>query len=61
MRIAEAKLKGVHSELNEYKVKVDEELDEIIDGTQNTIEEIIEKVDGILNLKKRLSNFKLKK
>lgn len=61
LRIAEAKLKGVHSELNEYKVKVDEELDEIIDGTQNTIEEIIEKVDGILNLKKRLSNFKLKK
>jgi hypothetical protein len=61
LRIAEAKLKGVHSELNEYKVKVDEELDEIIDETQNTIEEIIEKVDGILNLKKRLSNFKRKK
>ena len=60
LRIAEAKLKGVHSELNRHKVKVDKELDEIIDDTQNTIEEIIEKLDGMLNLKKRLSAFKLK-
>lgn len=60
LRIAEAKLKGVHSELNQYQVKVDEELDEIIDDTQNTIEEIAEKIDGMLNLKNRLSSFKLK-
>lgn len=60
LRVAEAKLKGVHSELNQYKVKVDEELDEIIDDTQNTIEEIVEKIEGMLNLKNRLSNFKLK-
>lgn len=61
LRIAEAKLKGVYSELNEYQVKVDEELDEIIDNTQNTIEEIAEKISGILRLKQRLKNFKIKK
>lgn len=58
--VAVAKLKGVHSELNEYKVKVDEELDDIVDDTEKTIEEIVEKIDGMLNLKKRLSTFKLK-
>lgn len=61
LRIAEAKLKGVYSELNQYQVTVDTELDEIIDETQNTIEEIAQKIDGILNLKQRLQNFKIKK
>ncbi len=60
LRIAEAKLKGVYSELNQYKVKVDEELDDIIDETQDTIEEIVKKIDGMLNLKHKLSRFKLK-
>lgn len=59
LKIAEAKLKGVHSELNEYKVEVDEELNEIIDEIQNTIGGIIEKIEGMLNLKKRLSKFKI--
>ena len=61
LRVAEAKLKGVYTELNEFKVKVDEELDEIIDETQSTIEEIAEKIDGVLNLKQRLVEFKANK
>ncbi len=61
LRIAEAKLKGVYSELNEYPVKVDEELDEIIAETQTTIKDISEKIDGILRLRLRLLNFKKKK
>lgn len=58
LRVAEAKLKGVYTELNEYKVKVDEELDEIIEDTQNTIEEIVEKINGVLNLNQRVKKFK---
>ncbi|KAB1153603.1 hypothetical protein F7018_16165 [Tenacibaculum aiptasiae] len=61
LRIAEAKLKGVHTELNEHKIQVDKELDEIIDETQNTIEEIAQKIEGILRLKQRLAHFKKKK
>lgn len=59
LRMAEAKLKGVHSELNQYKVIVDKELDEIIEDTQDTIEEIVGKLDGMLDLKKRLLSYKL--
>jgi len=59
LRIAEAKLKGVHTELNVHKVKVDEELDEIIDDTKTTIKEIVEKIDGMLNLRERLMKFKV--
>lgn len=61
LQLSEAKLKGVYSELNQYQVEVDEELDEIIDKTENTLEEIVAKIDGILRLKKRLSHFKKKR
>ncbi|CAL2104079.1 conserved protein of unknown function [Tenacibaculum sp. 190130A14a] len=59
--LAEAKLKGVYTELNEHQIIVDAELDVIIDETQNTIEEIAQKVEGILQLKERLANFKTNK
>ncbi|WP_299108538.1 hypothetical protein [uncultured Tenacibaculum sp.] len=61
LRIAEAKLKGVHTELNEHRIQVDKELDEIIDETQNTIEEIAQKIEGILRLKQRLVHYKKQK
>ena len=61
LRIAEAKLQGICTELNTNKVQVDSELDKIIDETQNTLEEIAEKINGILKLKQRLDKFKLKK
>lgn len=61
LRIAEAKLKGVHTELNEHRIQVDKELDEIIDETQNTIEEIAQKIEGILRLKQRLAHYKKQK
>ena len=61
LQLAEAKLKGVYSELNEYHVDVDEELDEIIEETQTTLKEISEKIEGILKLKNRLQHFKEKK
>jgi len=61
LRVAEAKLKGVHTELNQYKVVVDKELDDIIDKTETTLKEIAEKIDGILDLRKRLTHFKAKK
>lgn len=61
LRLAEAKLKGVYTELNDYKVIVDKELDEIIDETQNTLEEIAEKIEGVLNIKQRLVEFKANK
>lgn len=60
LRLAEAKLKGAYSELNEYEVEVDEELGEIIIETQTRIKEISEKIDGILRLKQRLSYYKKK-
>ena len=56
-----AKLKGVHTELNDYKVVVDDELNSIIENAEETIEEISQKIDGILNLKGRLKKYKLKK
>jgi len=58
LQIAEAKLKGVYSELNEYQVEVDEELDGIIEETQTTLKEISKKIEGILKLKNRLHHFK---
>jgi len=58
LRTSEAKLKGILSELNEYKVIVDKELDEIINSTKYTIEEIVEKIEGMLNLKSRLLEYK---
>ncbi|WBX76706.1 hypothetical protein PG911_00165 [Tenacibaculum ovolyticum] len=61
LQIAEAKLKGVYSELNEHHIQVDEELDEIIEDTETTLKEISKKIEGILKLKYRLKNFKDKK
>lgn len=61
LRVAEAKLKGVHTELNQYKVVVDEELDDIIENTEVTLKEIAEKIDGILDLRQRLKYFKARK
>ncbi|MDN3666363.1 hypothetical protein ACFFU1_12635 [Algibacter miyuki] len=61
LRMAEAKLKGVHTELNEYQVDVDEELDSIIEETQKTIEDIAKKINGIIRLNKRLEHFKDRK
>ena len=61
LRVAEAKLKGVYTELNQYKIKVDQELDETIDNTQLTIKEIAEKIDGILDLQQRLVKYKATK
>lgn len=61
LRVAEAKLKGVHTELNQYKVVVDEELDDIIENTEVTLKEIAEKIDGILDLRQRLKHFKARK
>ncbi|CAM1373621.1 hypothetical protein [Tenacibaculum xiamenense] len=58
LRMVEAKLRGIYSELNEYQIQVDNELDEIIDDTQTTLEEIIAKIEGILKLKQRLADFK---
>ncbi len=58
LRLVEAKLKGVYTELNQYHIQVYNELDEIIEDTQTTLEEIIAKIDGILDLKTRLANFK---
>jgi len=52
------KLKGVHTELNDYKVKVDDELNIIIENAEKTIDEISAKINGILNLKNRLIQFK---
>ncbi|WP_422089851.1 hypothetical protein [Tenacibaculum ovolyticum] len=60
LQIAEAKLKGVYSELNEHHIQVDEELDEIIEDTETTLKEISKKIEGILKLKYRLKNFKNK-
>jgi len=61
LRIAEAKLKGVHTELNTYKVNIDEELDQILEDTESRIEEIANKINGVLNLNQRLKSFKMKK
>lgn len=61
LRMAEAKLRGVYKELNDHRVKVDEELDEIIDDTQNRIGEIARKIDGILDIKDRLKTYKKSK
>ncbi len=61
LRVAEAKLKGVHTELNQYKVTVDQELDDIIENTETTLEEIAQKIDGILDLRRRLMHFKSRK
>jgi len=61
LEMAEAKLKGVYSELNEYHIEVDSELDEIIEETETTLKEISKKIEGILRLKRRLHHFKEKK
>ncbi len=61
LRTAEARLRGVYTELNKYKVKVDEELDNILDETQERLEEIAQKIEGVLNLRQRLQVFKSKK
>ncbi|PKH49893.1 hypothetical protein CXF68_03885 [Tenacibaculum sp. Bg11-29] len=61
LQIAEAKLKGVYSELNEHHIQVDEELDEIIEETEVTLKEISKKIEGILKLKYRLDHYKEKK
>lgn len=55
------KLNGVHTELNEYKVKVDDELNNILTNTDEVLEEITSKIAGILNLKKRLEIYKTRK
>ena len=61
LRSAEGRLQGVYNELNKYKVKVDEELDNILDETQEQLEEIAQKIEGVLNLRQRLQVFKSKK
>ncbi len=61
LRIAEAKLRGVLTELNSYSVKIDEELDDILDDTEERVQEIAEKINGVLNLNQRLEKYKLNK
>jgi len=61
LRIAETKLKGVLTELNMYKVKVDDELDDILDETEERVKEIAEKIAGVLNLNQRLKHYKSNK
>ncbi len=61
LKTSEAKLKGILTELNQYKVIVDNELDDIIESTKTTIEEIVEKIEGMLNLKSRLIEYKNRK
>jgi len=58
LKTAEAKLKGVLTELNMYKVDVDKELSEIVEETDNSIEDIAQKITGVLKLNERLTKYK---
>ncbi len=58
LRIAEAKLNGTLHELNEHPVDVDEELKTILNETQSTLDEVAEKLKGMLKLKRRLESYK---
>jgi len=59
--IAEAKLNGALSELNNHKVEVNKELDKVLTKTQKTLHLVNEKIDGLLNVNRRLESFKKKK
>lgn len=59
--IAEAKLNGALTELNNHKVEVDQELDDVLDKTQQTLHLIDEKIEGILAFHRRLETYKKKK
>lgn len=61
LTIAEAKLNGALTELNTHKVEVDQELDTILDETQLTLTQISEKINGILDINRRLESFKSNK
>ena len=61
LKIAEARLNGALQELNTHKVKVDKELDEALDKTQLTLNQISEKINGILSMNRRLQSFKKEK
>ena len=58
LNIAEAKLRGVLTELNVHQVDVDEELGDILDEAQSRMNEIVEKIAGVLNLNERLKKYK---
>jgi len=58
LRTAEMKLRGILTELNMYNVEVDLELNEIIEDTDERIEDIAQKITGVLELNKRLTKYK---
>lgn len=61
IKMANAKLKGVFTELNVHQITVDEELEEIILTTEDRVKEISIKIQGMLDLKDRFEVFKSKK
>jgi len=61
LKSAEVKLRGVLTELNMYKVEVDEELNDIVEDTDERIEDIVLKISGVLELNKRLSKYSASK
>lgn len=56
LNLAQAKLEGTLHELNEHKVDVDDLLKEKALETITSAESVSEKINGMLNLKKRLNN-----
>ena len=56
LKLAQAKLEGTIHELNEHKVKVDNELKEDALETVEIAKNVCEKITGMLNLKERLKN-----
>lgn len=56
LKLAKAKLDGTLHELNEHKVTVDEELKQASEATIKSANEVSDKINGMLNLMKRLGN-----
>lgn len=58
LTIAEARLRGVLTELNSNKVIIDKELNEILDKTKDKLSQISKKTHGLLAVEKRLKSYK---